>query len=134
MNARRRSIVIALRTAAKATGGEVRYERDIDGDTLTCTISNAGRGSTIFEMLDEATQVVTTVHSQDFFFEASQLVFPGNVSPVTPQLRDRIIVKDAADREWVYKILDKDGQPRWRYMDAYRDFVRVFTKLVEEPQ
>lgn len=134
MNARRNTLQIALKTAVKATsgGGTVRYEREVDGDVLSCDL-HAGRGTTSFEMTEESTQLVTTIQSQDFFFRASELVFPGNDQPTQPQLRDRIVETDGDGNEFVYMVLDNNGMPRFRYMDPYRDFIRVHTKLIVTP-
>ena len=81
MSARRRSIANAIKTAIKETGGDstYRYERDVDGDTLTCDII-PGLATTAFEMVEETSQVVTTVHSQDFFFPSADLVFPETIN------------------------------------------------------
>lgn len=134
MSARRRSIANAIKTAIKETGGDstYRYERDVDGDTLTCDII-PGLATTAFEMVEETSQVVTTVHSQDFFFPSADLVFPGNDQPVQPVLRDRIVETDGNGNEFIYMVLDNNGMPRWRYMDPYRDFIRVHTKLIVTP-
>lgn len=78
-------------------------------------------GRTEFEVVT-ASGLVERIESRDFIVAAG--VLGGD-----PKRGDRIVETDGVTA-WTYEALSMPGQSHWRWADASRTAVRIFTKLV----
>jgi len=99
----------------------VTYLRGNDSVNVAATI-----GRTVFEQTDEY-GVLHRIESRDFLVRADALVIAG--ASVLPQAGDRIR-ETVGSQIFTYEVMAPGGEPPWRYSDAYRNTLRIHTKLV----
>lgn len=99
------------------------YVRGNQSIPLSATI-----GRTEFEEAD-AYGVVQQVVSRDYLFPATALVPLAGLN--RPQRGDE--VQETRDGVlYRYQVIAPQGEPHWRYSDAYQQVLRVHTKLISE--
>ena len=107
----------------KFASQSVVYVRGTQSIPLLATI-----GRTEFEESD-AYGVVQRVVSRDYLFPASALASLTGSS--RPQ-RDDEIHETRDGVLYRYQVIAPQGEPHWRYSDAYQQSLRVHTKLISE--
>lgn len=109
----------AAATLQQSAGVTISYRRGAASVTLT-----AVPGRTPFEQTT-STGMLLQFESRDWLITASELLLDSVV--VTPQLGDEIRETVGAVTH-IYRVLEHNGQPAWRYCDQYRTRLRVHTK------
>lgn len=99
----------------------VLYVRGEQSVSVPATI-----GRTDFEVAD-AYGVMQHVVSRDYLIPAGDLNLNGH--PALPQRGDGIH-ETRNGRVFRYQVVAPQGQPHWRYSDAYHRVLRVHTKLI----
>jgi hypothetical protein len=94
----------------------VVYKRGFASAEVPATI-----GKTVFRIEDEYGRVVR-YESRDFLITASKLVINGTL--VSPERGDEII-----DDGFIYEVMAPANEPEWRYSDAFRNTLRIHSKL-----
>lgn len=92
------------------------------------------RGSTTFQLYDDANGVFTSYESVDFIMQAELLAIEGDdgTTVIEPQRGDRIFKQHSDSLTLTYELLDERRIPCFAYADETRRIVRVHTRLVEE--
>lgn len=117
------AVAAAQQVARTVSGGEVTYARG----NLTVTLT-AGRGRSSFDVVQG--DVLTRIESRDFLVAAADLQLAGVVQTL-PERGDTITETDADGTELKYELLERQGEPVWRYSDEYRLQIRIHTKLIQ---
>ena len=86
----------------------------------------AGLGRSLLER-DDNEGVSAAEENQDFFFTAAALILGGEV--VTPASTDQID-RTVGEKTLTYELLPVDGEKCFRFCDASRITIRVYTKFV----
>jgi hypothetical protein len=94
----------------------VTYQRNRASVELPATI-----GKTIFRIEDQYGRVVH-YESRDYLISTEDLVLNGTI--VLPERGDEII-----DEGFVYEVMAPANEPEWRYSDAFRNTLRIHTKM-----
>ena len=105
----------------KHASSEVRYQRSSVSSTLRATI-----GRSVFEIAEQLSSAVLRIESRDYLVAAEAFAATGLT---IPQPGDRIH-ETQGSREYVYEVMAPGGEPCWRWADAYRQQLRIHTKLV----
>ena len=94
-------------------------------------------GKTMFDV-DEGYGQITRYESRDFLVEATDLIGPGFNLEDVPERGDRII-ETVTDTDgagttvtYTYEVMAPSGQAVWEYADAFRNLIRIHTKLVDQ--
>lgn len=113
-------IAKALSDIRKIAGVRIRYRR---GSAFTFFVATTGKST--FDVA-ENDSIITTFHSRDFIFNASQLVLNGET--VTPEDGDEIEIANTGE---IYHVLKPGGSQAWAYCDHGQRTIRVHTKQGE---
>ena len=87
---------------------------------------NATVGKTIFQV-DNGLGVRERFEARDYLVAAATLILGGN--PSLPKRGDHIR-ETQGPTVFIYEVLAPGKEPEWRYSDAYRQTLRIHTKLV----
>ncbi|MGH7143111.1 MAG: hypothetical protein ACREJ2_03135 [Planctomycetota bacterium] len=101
--------------------GPVVYRRGADAVTVQATI-----GRTVFRV-DKGYGITERTEARDFLILVADLVL--NAVAIQPKAGDQVI-ETAGVKLFTYEVMSPDGEPCWRYSDAYRLTYRVHMKLV----
>ncbi len=115
-------------------GFTVGYKRAGTGNATFPVPAVVGR--TVFDV-DEGYGQITRFESRDFLINKSDLIGPGFNEDDMPTRGDRVMetVTETSLGETVvytYEVMAPSGQAVWEYADAFRNLIRVHTKLVDQ--
>ena len=99
----------------------VTYRRGSDTVDLAATI-----GRTKFEV-DDSYGAIERYESRDFLVLAEELILGGALR--LPERGDRID-EAVGTTTYVYEVCAPGKEPPWRFSDAYRQTLRIHTKLI----
>lgn len=86
----------------------------------------AGAGQTIFN-IDDGGGAMISYESRDFLITATDLILN---SILTTPLRGDRIVDVIGSSTFTFEVVAPKGLPDWRYTDAFKQTLRVHTKLI----
>lgn len=118
----RRAMLGALGALSGAAGVRVRYHALERGASL-CLVAVPTRAQ--YDQDDDGALV--SWEEKDFLVKAEALVFDDD--RYEPQRGDTITIEATGE---VYEVLPADGFPPFRYMDPYRQCLRIHTKHVDD--
>ena len=101
----------------------IKYVRGLDSVTV-----NASIGRTVFKVDDGFGRIERT-QSRDYLILATELIL--NALPVLPERGDHI-EENTGVVTYIYEVMAPGKEPEWRWSDAYRNTLRIHTKLVGE--
>ena len=114
----------------------VDWLNDTRNDNMTTTVNyargalnvdiSATIGRTVFEIVDEYGKA-RSLESKDFIIRSEDLQLGGLA--VTPEPGDTI-TQTAGTTDYIYEVLQLEGEPHFRYSDGYMLAMRIHTKLV----